>query len=442
LDTAFKMEKLFKSLKIFISFRNNAKLDTRTQLCRLFSAHNTPSNSTAALDGIRVLDLTRVLAGPYCTMILGDLGADIIKVERPGAGDDTRTWGPPFCGSESAYFLSINRNKKSICVNMKSKEGQDILQKLASKSDVLIENYIPGTLDRMGLGYNQLKEKAPSLIYCSITGYGQHGPYKKRAGYDVIASGIGGLMHITGPMEGEPCRVGVAMTDLSTGLYAYGAIMAALLYRQKTGKGQHIDCNLLATQVATLSHVASNFLNAGIEAQRWGTGHVSLVPYQAFKTSDDKYITVGAGNNAMFAELCQRMDTEHFLEDPRYKDNEDRVENRKILLSCIQERFSEKSLSEWMDVFDGCGFPYGPINNIEQVFNDPQVQHCDLIQEMEHSTVGNIKIPGPAVKYSESKTVLQGAPPTLGQHTSEVLTNMLGYSTEQLERLYNNGTVQ
>ncbi|WAQ94434.1 SUCHY-like protein [Mya arenaria] len=244
---------------------------SRKLFCRGQSTANS-AQPTGPLTGTRVLDLSRVLAGPYCSMILGDLGAEVIKVEKPGAGDDTRSWGPPFCGQESAYFLSVNRNKKSICVDLKTKEGQDLVRKLAIKSDVLLENYIPGKLSEMGLGYEQLAEIAPGLIYCSITGYGQTGPDAKRAGYDVIVAATGGLTHITGPEDGEPCKVGVAMTDLSTGLYAYGSILAALLHKGKSGKGQHIDCNLLSTQ--------------------------------AFPTADG-YIMAGAGNDRQFVTLCK-----------------------------------------------------------------------------------------------------------------------------------------
>ncbi|OWF55056.1 CaiB/baiF CoA-transferase family protein C7orf10 [Mizuhopecten yessoensis] len=306
-------------------------------------------------------------------MILADLGADVIKVERPGVGDDTRSWGPPFCGSESAYFLSVNRNKKSIAIDLKQKDGQEIVQKLVRQCDVLVENYIPGKLDKMGLGYSQLAATHPSLIYCSISGYGQTGPYQQRAGYDIIAAGLGGLLHITGPMDGEPCKVGVAMTDLSTGLYAHGAIMAAILQRQRTGKGQHIDCDLVSTQVASLVNLGSNYLNAGQEARRYGTAHQSIVPYQAFQTRDS-YIMVGGCNNQQFSSLCQMLELDHLSDDVKFVSNESRVNNREELLAMLSDKFLSKTTEEWLVVFDGSGLPYGPINNMENVFSDPQVQ--------------------------------------------------------------------
>uniref|UniRef100_A0A8C5MM82 Succinyl-CoA:glutarate CoA-transferase n=1 Tax=Leptobrachium leishanense TaxID=445787 RepID=A0A8C5MM82_9ANUR len=325
------------------------------------------------LEGIKVLDLTRVLAGPFATMILGDLGAEIIKVEKPGSGDDTRSWGPPFLGTESAYFLSINRNKKSIAVNMKNARGTKIIQELAQGCDVFIENYIPGKLSEMGLGYDDIKAVAPHIVYCSITGYGQTGPLFKRAGYDAVACAMSGLMHITGLEDGDPVRPGVAMTDLATGLYAHGAIMAGLLHRSKTGIGMHIDCNLLSSQVACLSHIAANFLNGGMEAKRWGTAHGSIVPYQSFK-SNDGYLVIGAGNDQQFSTVCKVLDLSELPDDARFKTNELRVQHRKVLLSILSARFSEKSTRDWLKLFEGSGIPYGPINSIKEVFSEPQVR--------------------------------------------------------------------
>ncbi|CAH2283091.1 succinate--hydroxymethylglutarate -transferase isoform X1 [Pelobates cultripes] len=291
------------------------------------------------LEGVRILDLTRVLAGPFATMILADLGAEVIKVERPGSGDDTRSWGPPFLGTESAYFLSINRNKKSIAVNMKDEKGNKIIQQLARNCDVFIENYIPGKLAEMGLGYNDISAIAPHIVYCSLTGYGQTGPLFKRAGYDAVVCAMSGLMHITGPEDGDPVRPGVAMTDLATGLYAHGAIMAGLLQRSKTGKGMHIDCNLLSSQVACLSHIAANFLNGGMEAKRWGTAHGSIVPYQSFK-SKDGYLVIGAGNDQQFSTVCKVLELPELIKDSRFKTNELRVKYRKELLSMLSKRYS------------------------------------------------------------------------------------------------------
>ncbi|XP_071488142.1 succinyl-CoA:glutarate CoA-transferase-like [Diadema antillarum] len=387
------------------------------------------------LSGIRVVDMTRVLAGPFCSMLLGDLGAEIIKVERPGVGDETREWGPPFIAGESCYFLSINRNKKSLAVNLKHPEGIKVVQKLVGVSDVLLENYIPGKLEELGLGYDQLKTVNPGLIYCSITGYGQSGPYSKRGGYDLTASGMGGLMNITGPQEGDPCKVGVAMTDLSTGLYAKGAILAALLHRMKTGEGQRIDANLLSTQVSLLTHLAANYLMAGTEAKRWGTQHQSIVPYQAFKTSDG-YLIIGAGNDQHFRTLCKRIDLLELADDPSFQRNAKRVANRDKLLPILSKRLLERTTGEWLEALEGCGFPYGPINTMSQVFSDPQVVHNNMILEMEHPTVGNIRVPGHAVRYSNIEPEGRLAPPTLGQHTADILTSLLGYSQSEVDELH------
>ncbi|XP_072888319.1 succinate--hydroxymethylglutarate CoA-transferase isoform X1 [Hemitrygon akajei] len=386
------------------------------------------------LEGIKVLDLTRVLAGPFATMILGDLGAEIIKVERPGAGDETRAWGPPFVGTESIYFLSVNRNKKSIAVNLKNPDGIRIIKDLASVCDVLIENYVSGKLAEMGLGYKDIETIAPHIVYCSITGYGQTGPMSQRAGYDSVACAVSGLMHITGPEDGDPVRPGVAMTDLATGLYSHGAIMAGLLQRQKTGRGLHIDCNLLSSQVACLTHVAANYLSGGKEAKRWGTAHESIVPYQAFKTKDG-YLVVGAGNDQHFAIVCKILSLPALSEEPRYKTNKLRVQNRGELIDVLSARFSEKTTQEWLQLLEGSGIPYGPINSIQQAFSEPQVIHNDLILEMYHPTAGNIAVPGPAVRFSDFKISNPKPPPLTGQHTVEVLKTLLGYSDNFIKEL-------
>lgn len=326
----------------------------------------TTQDSKSPLAGIRVLDLTRIIAGPYCTMILGDLGAEILKIEKPISGDEARKWGPPFLKGtqEAAYFLSVNRNKKSICINLK--EGKDIIYELAKKSDVLIENYVPGKLGKMGLGYEDLSKVAPRLVYCSLTGYGYDGPYSNRPGYDVIAASIGGLLHITGSKDGPPCKVGVAVTDVTTGLYAHGAILAALYQRTTTGRGQWIKCNLLATQVASLINIGSNYLNADKEAVRWGSEHESIVPYEAFVTKDG-YMTAGTGSDAQFLDLLKRMHLTELSENDKYKNNKARVENRNELLLILRKVFKTKTNKEWAVIFEGATFPYGPINTISQV---------------------------------------------------------------------------
>ncbi|XP_071340375.1 succinate--hydroxymethylglutarate CoA-transferase isoform X3 [Trachinotus anak] len=340
------------------------------------TSHSQTGGNLRPLEGVRVLDLTRVLAGPFATMILGDLGAEVIKVERPGAGDDTRAWGPPFVGSESAYFLSVNRNKKSIAVDLKHPRGAEVIQELTGVCDVLVENYLPGKLHQLGLGYEQLSRVNPRLIYCSISGYGQTGPQSQSPGYDSIASAVSGMMHITGPEDGEPVRPGVAMTDLATGLYTHGAVMAALLQRHKTGRGVHIDCNLLSSQVSCLSHIAANYLNAGKEARRWGTAHESIVPYQGFKTKDG-HIVVAAGNDKQFVRVCQVLELMELTEEPQYKTNKLRVQNRKELLHTLSQRFLQEKTADWLRRFEGSGVPVGPINSIQEVFSDPQVRRFD-----------------------------------------------------------------
>ncbi|KAL2083076.1 hypothetical protein ACEWY4_020849 [Coilia grayii] len=393
------------------------------------------------LKGIRVIDLTRVLAGPFATMILGDLGAEVIKVERPGTGDDTRAWGPPFVGKESAYFISVNRNKKSIAVNLKDSKGARIITELAEVCDVLVENYLPGTLKKMGLSYQDLSRVAPRLIYCSISGYGQTGPQSHRPGYDSIASAVSGMMHITGPEGGEPVRPGVAMTDLATGLYAHGAIMAALLHRNNTGRGQHIDCNLLSSQVACLTHIASNYLNANKEAKRWGTAHESIVPYQGFKTSDG-FLVVAAGNDQQFFKVCKVLGLDTLIDNPKYKTNTLRVQHRSELLLVLSQRLCEESTAEWIKRFEGTGVPVGPINSIQQVFSDPQVRHNGLVQEMEHPTAGPIAVPGPAVRFSDFEFDRPSPPPTIGQHTVQVLKDTLGYSDHVIQELLEQKTIE
>lgn len=360
-------------------------------------------------------------------MLLGDLGAEIIKVERPGAGDDVRAWGPPFVerngGRESCYYLSINRNKKSVTLDFKNPKDLARLRKLADQSDVLLENFQPGTLSKYGLDYENLAPSNPGLIHCSITGFGQSGPDSRRGGYDVIAASIGGMMHITGPQEGAPCKSGTALTDLATGLYAKGAILTALLHRTKTGRGQKIDCNLLSTQVSLLVNIASNYINGGLEGKRWGSAHASIVPYESFKTKDG-YLTIAAGNDVQFVEFCSAIGLGDLAKSEKYSTNPERVKNRHELIDILNSRLQERTNSDWDKVFREAGvrFPYGPVNKLAEVFSDPQVLHNGMLrQDLLHDSLGPISQVGPAVRFSSIKNEPRSAPPTLGQHNSEVL---------------------
>jgi len=398
-----------------------------------------PTNDLPLAD-IRVLDLSRILAGPYCTMTLGDLGAEIIKVERPDTGDDTRTWGPPFAGGESAYYLCCNRNKKSITIDLKNPRGREVVKELAQASDVVIENFTPGFMKRFGLDYETLRKPDPRLIYCSISAYGQDGPYRERPGYDMVLSAVGGLMGITGPEGGEPCKVGVAITDVLTGISASGAIMAALLQRARSGRGQHIDCSLLDIQVAALANIASNYLVANKEAQRWGTAHESIIPYQVFATKD-KPIAIAVANQKLWESFCVAIEKQEWVHDPKFESNPKRVENRKDLVGRIAEVMAQKTCDEWMDLFENASVPCGPVNNMQSLFDDPQVLHRGMIAEVPHETIGALRLTGVPIKYSETPASIRLPPPRLGEHTDGILRDVLGYSQEQIEALRQAGAV-
>ena len=386
------------------------------------------------LGGYRVLDLSRILAGPYCTMVLGDQGADVIKVERPGSGDDTRTWGPPFAAGESAYYLCCNRNKKSIVVDLKKPEGQKLVREMATASDVFVENFTPGLTGRFGIDYETLRELNPRLVYTSITAYGQNGPYKNRPGYDMVLSAVGGLMHITGERNGNPCKVGVAITDVLTGVYAAGAITSALLWRERSGRGQYLDISLLDVEVAGLANIASNYLVAGREATRWGTAHESIIPYQVFQTSD-RPIAIAVANQKLWVNFCNAVGKQDWLEDPRFESNPLRVENRDVLLPLVDEMFARKTCGEWMDLLVTAAIPCGPVNNMEHLFADPQVQHRGMLALVPHPTIGTLKLTGVPIKASETQGTIRRHPPLLGEHTDLVLTETLGYSEDQINAL-------
>ncbi|MCP4583106.1 MAG: CoA transferase [candidate division Zixibacteria bacterium] len=392
------------------------------------------------LKGYRVLDLSRILAGPYCTMILGDQGAEVIKVERPGVGDDTRTWGPPFSSGESAYYLCCNRNKKSVVIDLKKPAGLELIRELAKVSDVMVENFTPGLTKRFGLDYETIHKINPRLVYCSITAYGQDGPYVNRPGYDMVLSAAGGLMYITGEHDGNPCKVGVAITDVLTGVYASGAITSALLWRERSGQGQYLDVSLLDVQVSGLANIASNYLVAGQEAQRWGTAHESIVPYQVFDAKD-RPISIAVANQKLWVNFCKAIGKDDWLEDARFESNPKRVENRKILLPLIDELFAQKTCDEWMEILVEAAVPCAPVNNMRHLFDDPQLIHRNMIAEVPHPTIGTLRLTGAPIKYSETPATIRRHPPLLGEHTDEVMAKVMGYSTDQIDSLKARGAI-
>lgn len=393
-----------------------------------------------ALEGIRVLDLSRVLAGPYCTMTLGDLGAEVIKVEQPGVGDDTRRWGPPWAGTESAYYLCANRNKLGITVNFKDERGKQIIRELAKQSDIVVENYKVGGLDRLGLGYDDLSALNPRLIWCSITGYGQTGPDAHRAGYDVIAQGESGLMSITGEPDGEPMKLGVAIVDIMTGLFSANAILAALHARETTGRGQRIDSSLLSSGVAALANVASSYLTSGELPVRYGNAHANLVPYQTYKARD-RWMIVGAGNDRMFQELCRIIGRPELAEDERFATNPARVANRDALIPILQEAFAARDADDWLADLAAAGIPSGPINTVDRAVAHPQIQHRGMVVEIPHPTIGSLPLVGPPYIFSETPAAVRTHPPLLGEHTDLVLQERLGYTAEQIAELRAEGVV-
>jgi crotonobetainyl-CoA:carnitine CoA-transferase CaiB-like acyl-CoA transferase len=387
-----------------------------------------------ALSGVRVLDLTHVLAGPYCTMFLGDLGAEVVKVEQPGVGDDTRGWGPPFVGGESAYFLCVNRNKKSITVDFKSKEGIDVLRRLAACADVLIENFRPGTMDGLGLGETDLRALNPKLIYASLSGFGADGPMSGAPGYDLIIQAWGGLMSITGMPDGEPTKVGVAIMDLVAGLMLGKAIAAALFAREKLGIGQKIDTSLLEAEVASLINVGSNYLLDGKIPGRWGNAHPSIVPYQSFATTDG-YLVIGVASEGIWRRFCHAIGKPELAEDARFAKNLNRVENRATLISILADLFHRRDTAAWLQLLHDAEVPCAPVQTIDKVFNAAQVRHREMLVEVDHPTAGTVRMAGVPVKFSVTPATVRLPPPLLGQHTAEILTSWLGMEDYQIAEL-------
>ena len=385
-----------------------------------------------ALDGIRVLDLTRALAGPFCTLMLGDYGADVIKIEIPGAGDDTRKWGPPFIGEESAYFLSINRNKRSLTLNFKEEKAREIFLKLAEQADVIVENFTPGVMGRFGLEYETVKKANPGIIYCSISGFGQDGPYQSRPAYDQIMQGISGLMSITGDPEGEPEKIGVAVTDIGAGMWAAFAVISALYRREQDEQGQYIDISMLDAQIAWLTYQAGYYFAYGRPPQRLGKAPPTLVTNQAFMASAGKYFNVAVGSDRLWERFCQAVKREDLKDHPDYATNGVRVENRTTLSPLLQEYFLTRTADEWVADLQANSVPAGPINDLHDVFSDPQVLHRGMFLEMPHPTLGSIKQTGLPIKFSRTPGGLDQHPPLLGEHNEAILKD-LGYSPGEIE---------
>ncbi|WP_442920544.1 CaiB/BaiF CoA transferase family protein [Massilia sp. S19_KUP03_FR1] len=404
-----------------------------------------------ALGHIRVLDLSRVLAGPWCAQNLADLGADVIKIERPGVGDDTRAWGPPYAHdaagnptSEAAYYLAANRGKRSVTVDIASAGGQALLRELVLHCDVVLENFKVGQLARYGLDYASLRALKPDIVYCSITGFGQDGPYAHRAGYDFLIQGMGGLMSVTGERDalpgGGPQKAGVALTDIMTGMYATVAVLAALTHRDRTGEGQYIDMALLDTQVAMLANMGSNYLNTGTPPQRWGNAHANIVPYQTFACLDG-HIIVAAGNDSQYQKFVEAGGRPALAHDPLYATNPLRVKHRDTLVPLLAAMVLERSRADWIALLEAVGVPCGPINDIADVFANPQVQARELAFKLPHPSAGSVKLVRSPMRMSATPVVTDLAPPLLGQHTVEVLRDVLGKSAKDIADLHAHGVL-
>ena len=409
------------------------------------SSPQTIMSNKAPLAGYRVLDLSRVLAGPWCSQLLADLGAEVIKIERPESGDETRAWGPPYLKdtagndtSESAYYLAVNRNKQSVTVDIAKPEGQKIVRELALKADVLLENYKVGGLDKYGLDFASLSALNPRLIYCSITGFGQSGPWAERPGYDFIIQGIGGLMSVTGEADGRPGggpqKVGVALVDILTGLYAANAVQAALLERERSGLGQHIDLALLDTEVASLANLALNYLCTGASPKRMGNAHPNIAPYQVLPAADGHFI-VAVGNDGQFRRLCEAMNLPDLASDQRFATNASRVGNREALDDCLERRARQRGKKEWLAALEAADVPCGPINSIGETFAEPQLAARDMLVTLPHPTAGQATLVGNPIKLSRTPVDYRSAPPLLGENTAEILQRVLGYSADEIARL-------
>jgi len=391
-----------------------------------------------ALDKIKVVDLTRTLAGPFCTMLMGDMGAEVVKIEEPTGGDETRKW-TPFWNGESTQFLTFNRNKRSLAVNLKEPEGLKIVKDMAADADVMIESFRAGTLDRMGLGYDDIKKTNPGVVYCSISGYGRTGPMSDMPGYDLLIQAYSGLMNLTGNPDGSPLRIGFSLVDLFTGMMAYGTILTALRQKDQTGKGQWVEAALLDGQVAALSYHATGFLGTGVEPTRMGSGHPSLVPYQAFTSSNGQFI-IGCANQGLWERMCTAIGQEGMLKDPRYTDNTERVAHRTECVDELNAVFATNTTDHWVDRIVEAGVPCGPINTVSDVVNNPQVLARNMIAEVDHPAIPGLKFPNSPLKLTDSPATIRRVPPSLGQHNEEILIEA-GYPAEIIADLKERGVL-
>ena len=402
----------------------------------------TPSPSReapGALDGVTVLDLTRVLSGPYCTMMLADMGARVVKVEQPGKGDDTRAWGPPFQAGESAYFLSVNRNKESITLNLKHPDGRRVLDALLERADVLVENFRPGTLERMGLGYAEVARRRPGLVYCSISGFGQTGPRRREPGYDAVLQGEGGLMSITGEQDGPACRLGVAIADIVSGMFSAYGVAAALLARHRTGRGQLVDVGMLDAVAAVLTYQAGIYFATGTAPGRLGNRHPTITPYESLETADGELV-VAVGNDQLWRTFCGVLGADDLADDPRFRTNKDRVAARETLRPMLVERLRARPAAEWLADLKAAGVPCGGVRDLEQVFTDPQVLERAMVVALDHPAAGAIRQLGVPVKLGGTPGAVRTPPPTLGQHTAAILGE-LGIGDAEAARLRAAGAI-